>query len=182
MSIAYAVVRAIGSDRVGVVDDITTVVEQAGCNIEESKMSVLGGEFAVMMLVSGTGEAVEALGSHSYAEGPLADFSVDVVRTGRALVLKTGVPYVIESVSLDSPGIVHAVTALLAREKINIEELETGVGSAPFTGSKIFRMRICITVDGPKRASLVREALNRLAFDRDIDIRFSSLASAGSAE
>ena len=45
----YAVVRAIGSDRIGVVDDVSEVVELTACNIEESKMSVLGGEFAVMI-------------------------------------------------------------------------------------------------------------------------------------
>ena len=175
MEQAYAVLRAIGSDRIGVVDDITSVVEQVSCNIEESKMSVLGGEFAVMMLVEGTPGAVDELASYDFTSGKLKDFSVDVVKTREAEVKRKGVPYLIETVSLDSPGIVHAVTALLAREDINIEELETDAESAPFTGSPMFNMRIRVTLEGPKRAAALQETLLELAWERDLDISFRSM-------
>mgnify|MGYP000253514566 CR=1 FL=1 len=176
MDQAFAVIRAIGSDRIGVVDDITSVVEEASCNIEESKMSVLGGEFAVMMLVEGDPKAIEKLASHDFSKGPLNDFSVDVVVTEEGSSRRTGVPYMIETVSLDSPGIVHAVTSLLSQEKINIEELETDAESAPFTGSPMFNMRIRITLEGPKRAAELQEILQQLAYDRDLDIAFRSLS------
>ena len=51
MARAYAVLTAIGPDRVGIVDDVSGAVSEGSCNIEESKMAVLGGEFAVIMLV-----------------------------------------------------------------------------------------------------------------------------------
>ena len=117
MGSSFAVVRAIGTDRIGVVDDVTSVVEQASCNIEESKMSVLGGEFAVMMLVSGTEAAIRTLVEHDFSRGALKDFSVDVIPTKEPQAIRAGVPYEIETVSIDSPGIVHAVTSLLARER-----------------------------------------------------------------
>ena len=175
MNQAFAVLRAIGSDRIGVVDDITSVVEQASCNIEESKMSVLGGEFAVMMLVAGESKAVDALAVHDFSKGHLSDFSVDVVKTEEDTAKRAGVPYMIETVSLDSSGIVHAVTSLLSQEKINIEELETDAESAPFTGSPMFNMRILITLEGPERAAQLQETLQQLAYDRDLDIVFKSL-------
>ena len=61
MGKTYAVFSAIGADRVGIVDDISGLVSEDGGNIEESKMAVLGSEFAVMMLVSMKSEALEAL-------------------------------------------------------------------------------------------------------------------------
>jgi glycine cleavage system transcriptional repressor len=167
---AFAVVRAIGSDRIGVVDDITSVIEKAECNIEESKMSVLGGEFAVMMLVSGTESAIDALGGHDFTIGKLSDFSVDVKRTKEPYKIASGVPYLIETVSIDSLGIVHAVTAVLAQEQISIEELETDTTSAPFTGAPLFTLRIRVALSGPKRAAQLREVLQRLAYERDFDI------------
>jgi len=166
----YAVVRAIGSDRIGVVDDVSEVVEMTSCNIEESKMSVLGGEFAVMMLVSGTESAIDALVNYDFKSGDLKDFSVDVIRTKEPLASRLGVPYVIETVSLDSPGIVHAVTAILAREDISVEELETETTPAPFTGSPLFTLRIRVTLPGPKRAGQLKDKLQQLALDRDLDI------------
>lgn len=171
MQDTYAVVRAIGSDRIGIVEDITTVIERSGCNIEESKMAVLGGEFAVMMLVSGDERSVADLTGQSFTE----DLQVEVIRTRESTAGRSGVPYLIETVSLDSPGIVHAVTELLSKERINIEELETDSTSAPFTGSPMFSMRIRVTLEGPKRAAALREALYQLAFDRDLDIRFKSM-------
>ena len=58
MATGFVVLTAVGPDRVGIVDDIAGAVSGAGCNIEESKMAVLGGEFAVIMLVSGPAASV----------------------------------------------------------------------------------------------------------------------------
>ena len=61
MARTFCVLTAIGADRVGIVDDLSGAVSGAGCNIEESKMAVLGGEFAVIMLVSGQAGSVNTL-------------------------------------------------------------------------------------------------------------------------
>ncbi|MDA3832325.1 MAG: amino acid-binding protein, partial [Spirochaetales bacterium] len=134
MQESFAVVRAIGRDRIGIVGDLSTVIERAGCNIEESKMAVLGGEFAVMILVSGESSKIAALSDTDFNSGVVSDLQIDIIPTQETLPLLRGVPYQIETVSLDSPGIVHALTALLASEQINIEELETDSVPAPFTG------------------------------------------------
>ena len=46
-------ISAIGSDRTGLVYDLTRVVVECGGNILESRMTALGNEFAVLMLVAG---------------------------------------------------------------------------------------------------------------------------------
>ena len=57
------VLSAIGNDRTGVVQDITKVVLSCGGNIEESRMTTLGAEFAVLMLVSGNWHTLSKLES-----------------------------------------------------------------------------------------------------------------------
>ena len=57
------VLSAIGSDRTGVVQDITQVILSCGGNIEESRMTTLGSEFAVLMLVSGSWHTLTRLES-----------------------------------------------------------------------------------------------------------------------
>ncbi|HEX9851795.1 MAG TPA: ACT domain-containing protein, partial [Woeseiaceae bacterium] len=47
------VLSAVGTDRAGVVNDITRVILDCGGNIEESRMTALGAEFAMLMLISG---------------------------------------------------------------------------------------------------------------------------------
>jgi glycine cleavage system transcriptional repressor len=41
-----------GPDRIGIVDDVTRMVLEAGGNVETSRMTRLGGEFAILMLIS----------------------------------------------------------------------------------------------------------------------------------
>lgn len=172
----YAIVRAIGTDRVGIVEDLSTLIGQCGCNIEESSMAVLGGEFAVMVLVSGVHEAVTELRSYDYGSSKVRDLQVDVMPTKIPEAVKRGVAYEIETVSLDSPGIVHAVTALLSQEGVNIEQLATDTVPAPFTGAPMFTMNIRIVLESPRYAHQLRQKLEQLAAQRDLDITFSSLA------
>src|SRR5262245_54981090 len=60
---------AIGPDRPGLVKAISTAVHRAGANIEDSRMSILGTEFAVVMLYSGSAAEVQAVESACEALG-----------------------------------------------------------------------------------------------------------------
>jgi glycine cleavage system transcriptional repressor len=55
------VISAIGNDRTGVVQDLTRVVLACGGNIEESRMTTLGSEFAMLLLVSGNWHTLSRL-------------------------------------------------------------------------------------------------------------------------
>ena len=49
----FIVISALGQDRAGLIAELSQTVLNSGCNIEDSRMSILGGEFAIIMLVSG---------------------------------------------------------------------------------------------------------------------------------
>src|SRR3990172_1877507 len=50
---------AIGRDRPGIVADLAELIYECDCNLEDSSMTVLGGEFAVLLLLSGSGPDVD---------------------------------------------------------------------------------------------------------------------------
>ena len=54
----YLVVSALGADRPGIANELATAAASCGCNIVDSRMAVLGGEFAVIMLITGSWNAV----------------------------------------------------------------------------------------------------------------------------
>ena len=56
-----AVVAAIGEDRPGLVNDLAKLALDLKLSIEDSRMTVLGGEFAVLMSVAGGGLALARL-------------------------------------------------------------------------------------------------------------------------
>src|SRR2546430_14730252 len=50
---------AIGRDRPGIVADLAELIYECDCNLEDSSMTILGSEFAVLLLLSGEGDDVE---------------------------------------------------------------------------------------------------------------------------
>ena len=171
----FAVLTATGRDRVGLVDELTGNLLERECNIEESKMAVLGGEFAMIILISGEGGAVEGIIAAAASGALSADLDVSAKPTVPHAAMENGRPYRIECVSLDTPGIVHAVTSLLRERNINIDELETETGGAPFTGAPMFHMRITTMLGPEVHVSELRSALMEVAADHDLDIRVSPI-------
>src|ERR1044071_1721672 len=52
----HLILTAIGPDRVGLVERMSEFIAGFGCNIEDSKMAVFCGEFAVIMLITSANE------------------------------------------------------------------------------------------------------------------------------
>lgn len=167
---SYAVLTAIGADRVGIVDDLSGLVAARSCNIEESRMAVLGGEFAVIMLVSGPPGALERLSGDLAAAGARLGLHVEMKST-REPSPGAGRPYVLETVSLDTPGIVHTVTAVLRKHDVNIESLETDTAPAPWTGAPMFRMRAHVVAGLSVDVAKLKDELGRLEAGQDLDIK-----------
>ena len=55
------IISAIGSDRSGIVSEISGIITSHGGNVEESRMSCLGSDFAIIMLVSVDPDWIESL-------------------------------------------------------------------------------------------------------------------------
>jgi glycine cleavage system transcriptional repressor len=178
MGKSYAVFSAIGADRVGIVDDLSGLVADAGGNIEESKMAVLGGEFAVMMLVSMEPGELERLEARIGELEAGLSLKIGVRRTHEGAGAERGRPYSLETVSLDGKGIVHSVSAVLRRHGINIEDLETSTERAPLTGAPLFRMKASVVLGQGVAIGALRRELEELQAAQDLDILLMPLVPA----
>lgn len=141
MSKRYLVLTAVGSDRRGLVKDISGEVHRAGCNLEDSRMAILAGEFALIVLLSGDAAAIGRI----EAAAPVLERTL-----GLHLVFKTSEPagertapavWHLHVTGADQPGIVHGVGDVLARHRINIASLDSRVTPAAFSGTPVFHLR-----------------------------------------
>ncbi|MGA2641032.1 MAG: ACT domain-containing protein [Spirochaetia bacterium] len=170
MATGFVVLTAVGTDRVGIVDDIAGAVSAAGCNIEESKMAVLGGEFAVIMLVSGPAASVDSMTRSLPALGEKLGLRVGCHPTHEPHPEQKGRPYLLKAVSLDTPGIVHSVTAVLRRHEVNIEDLETETAAAPWTGAPMFRLSAHLVLGPSVSIGSLKQELAHLQQQLDLEI------------
>jgi glycine cleavage system transcriptional repressor len=171
MSKVYLVVTAVGRDKRGTVEKITDVVVAHHANIEESKMARLGGEFAVIMLLSLSDEnqdkiitGFEGLQTHGLViTCRVTDFS-------RLQKFRNYVPYVISVVGADHEGIVNHIAHYMALEQINIEEMDTTVTHAPNTGTPLFAMSAKVQVPPQLSLGQLRRKIEKVAEELDVDI------------
>jgi glycine cleavage system transcriptional repressor len=144
--IDYLAIAASGVDQVGLVEHFTGCILDAGCNIEESRMARLGGQFSILMLVSGRWDALTKLEDRLSTVGEELGLAVIHKRTqhlDRKLPL---LPYNVEVVAMDHPGIVHSLADFFARRGVNIEEVATETYPAPHTGTPMFSVSMTVGI------------------------------------
>ena len=151
---ARLVLTAIGPDRPGIINDVSEFLLKNGCNVEDSRMATLGGEFVLMLLVSGPSDKIASV------QGEFPPFANQLGLTATAKETppsptrpdKGFVPFQMRVVGLDHEGIVHRFAHTLYQLGANIESLETQAVSAPVTGAPMFALTMLVAI--PPHVSL----------------------------
>ena len=168
----YIVITAIGADRPGLVDEISSFLAARAINIEDSRMAVLGGEFAVILLAAGAPGVVEKLAGELHALEKKTGLTVHARKTTapNERKIKPSMPHRLTATSMDHPGIVNEITRILHNRDVNIESMETRVVNAPLSGAPIFRMKCIINIPFEMKMTTIRKELEKLGDRMDIDI------------
>jgi glycine cleavage system transcriptional repressor len=164
------ILTAVGPDQVGLVEKISQFIAQHGCNIEDSKMAVFCGEFALILLISGeAGSLLKVANAHNEL-GILTGLNISVRKPAARRVPAQSLPYRITASCLDHPGVVHRLSGLLSQSNINIESMETKTYLAPVSGTPIFRMEALLSVPPGLNISRLRQQLDEIEREENIDV------------
>jgi glycine cleavage system transcriptional repressor len=169
----YAV-TAIGRDRPGIVAAISRSLLELDGNLEDSQMSILRGHFAVMLIVrvpDGTAEE-ELAGSLGAVRDELDLEAVTFKAVDELAATGPRASHVITVYGADHPGIVAAVSSVLADNGANITDLETrlaGTAEAP-----LYVMQIEVALGDADTARL-EEALRQTGEESQVEISLREL-------
>ncbi len=151
------VISAVGGDRSGVVHDLTRAVLDCGGNILDSRMIALGSEFAMLLLVSGSWHTLARLESELKKVEDQSGLSLSMRRTEERAPRSDMLPYAIDVVCLDQPGIVFHLASFFASREIDIAEMATRSYSAAHTGAPMFSVQITVNIPGNLQISALRD-------------------------
>jgi glycine cleavage system transcriptional repressor len=118
-------VTAVGADRPGIVAAVSRVLHERGGNLQDSAMTILGGHFAIVLLVATDDDPDELRDALAAATRELG-LSISVSRADGTRD-QTDPSHLLSVYGADRPGIVAGVTAVLAELGTNITDLETQV-------------------------------------------------------
>ena len=163
------VLSAIGSDRTGVVQDITKVIMACDGNIEESRMTTLGEEFAMLMLVSGNWHTLGKLELELGKLGKNDNLTFTIRKTGERPAKKDRMPYAVDVVSLDHQGIVFGLANFFASQDIEIADVATRRYAAAHTGAPMFAVQMAVNIPSSVHIAQLRDEFLELSDRLNLD-------------
>jgi glycine cleavage system transcriptional repressor len=167
-----------GPDRIGIVERVTGLLLNRGGNVETSRMARLGGEFAVLMLVSMPADQFAGLDVD--LEGLTAQgYKVSTTPERAEIPAFPGwLPYRIEVHGADHEGIIHEVARYLSEHKINIESLDTETSPAPISGVPLFTMTAQVVVPPGLSGGAWEAGLERIGNQLNLEITIQAIEAA----
>lgn len=170
------IMNAFGKDRVGIVADVTRMLYENDCNLEDTTMNVLSDEFTLNLLFTS---------KHSNLEEPLS-------RECRRLEFEKGISAYVRALPepqndkvngyqdctlhiecLDQVGIVYKTSRFLAEKKFNIAHFNSTAKASPESGATVHSMDIHIQVPGDLSLEKVEDDLSVMADELQVDINLS---------
>ncbi|MES2659371.1 MAG: ACT domain-containing protein [Verrucomicrobiota bacterium] len=165
---SYLVMTVLGADRPGLVSSLADTVASHGGNWLESRMARLAGQFAGIVRIECAPDTVDALIKELQAPGT-SGLTVTAVREeeDETIARRT---LIVDVVGNDRPGIVRELSAAVANAGGNIEELTTGLESAPMSGHPMFRAHGVVSIPENTETEVLIAAIECLGGDLTVDV------------
>ncbi len=167
----YFALTIIGRDHPGIVARVTKILLELGCNIADSSCSILGGQFAMILIISHP--QLDSLESFADAFEPLEQDGLSVfLRTlqpgGEATPNLQGELCLISVYGSDKPGIIYPVVRELGDRQINITDLNTKLVGSPERPVYVMMIEAVLPPDIPLEK--LAAAMNKLKAKLQVDI------------
>lgn len=173
----HLVITGVGRDRVGIVSRVAEVLYEFGCNLLDSSMTLLRGEFALILMVTlpenhnpqKLQERIDGLQRELGMSFHMRELSDEELKESSA----DGNVHMISVYGADKPGIVLGITRELAELKINITDVQTKYAGS--SANPVFMM--ILEVDAPANLSTAQldRSLRERAVRLGVDITVQSL-------
>ncbi len=164
-----------GKDRAGIVRDVSGALLELDANIEDSSMTALRGRFAMMLMVS-LGESSklgELQAAMAHLEQQTGLHVQSLVLSADEFARRAPEPDCVVTVSgSDKPGIVHAVTDVLAALDAAVVDLSTR-SQQDEGGNSLYMMALEVAAGG--NTDKIRANLQAVADKLAVDIEVHEL-------
>lgn len=158
----HLVITALGVDRPGIVNTITRHVSSCGCNIEDSRLAMLGEEFSFIMLLSGSWNAITLIESTLPLKGAELELLIVMKRTSASPRPPMPATVWVQVDVTDSPHIIERFTDLFDTHQMTIAELVSRTQPTEEGRPPLLHIQITAHSAASLDASIIGQTFNRL--------------------
>ncbi|MES5815793.1 glycine cleavage system protein R [Pseudoxanthomonas sp. Soil82] len=136
---------------------VTRRIADSGCNLVDARLASVGRDVSMTALATGSWDAVAKLeamlGRLDREEG----LKLNWYRTGAKQIQSNLLPYIVEVVAADKPGILFQLADFFDRQGITIENLQSTRYRAMQTGAEMFSAQVTIGVPANMHIAALRD-------------------------
>lgn len=166
------IMTAFSKDRIGVVADITKIIYDSGCNLEDTEMTQLENEFVLMLIFAGE---KDDLGTRLSNECRWLEREKGITAFVRELgekIQKSPGSYTVHHIhaeGLDHAGIIYKISNFFAKNSCNLLELRSRQRQSPKSGTPIYTVEIVVEVPNEFSLEDLEQGLDSLSQEIHID-------------
>jgi len=136
---------------------VTRRIADSGCNLVDARLSTVGRDVSVTALATGSWDAVAKLETMLSRLERDDGLKLVFYRTGPKVVQSNLLPYIVEVVAADKPGILFQLADFFDRQGITIENLQSTRYRAMQTGAEMFSAQVTIGVPANMHIAALRD-------------------------
>jgi len=170
------IMTAFGKDRPGIVADVTEILYENGCNLEDTSMSMLSDEFTISLLFSSADNDIESILEKectSLEQQKNISAFIRPIKPVQQEIQKKLPLCTIHVEGLDQAGIVYNISRYLSDNQLNIVDLKSTVKATPESGTALYLMDIHIQLPESSSINSIGDDLNAVAEEINVDITVS---------
>ena len=136
---------------------VTRRIADSGCNLVDSRLATVGRDVSMTALATGSWDAVAKLEAMLGRLDREEWLKLNWYRTGPKALQSSLLPYVVEVIAADKPGILFQLADFFDRQGITIENLQSTRYRAMQTGAEMFSAQVTIGVPANMHIAALRD-------------------------
>ncbi len=157
------IISAVGADRPGMAHAVAQILFDCGCNIEDTTMTRLSGQFAMILAVESSDLTAQELETRLSPLRHALGLHVDVSSAGDAPLGQAALPrFILTAYGPEKTGLLARLTSVLADKQVNVTDVQTRVASARMVYVMILELELPVGLEAETLEDELRTHLSDL--------------------
>ena len=153
----YLVLSVLSEHRTDLVSRLANIIIDCKCMIVDSRMTRLGQAFGMIALIKGNWNTLAKLELQLERLEHSDGITISTLRSEVVQARDDVLPYAVEVITLEQPGVIFQLTDFFAAQSIQIEDLASRSYQASYTGAAMITVNMIIGIPGSTHIAALRD-------------------------
>lgn len=142
----HLIVSALIDNSNEIIRTFSKLPESSGCNIVDSQFKVLGKKLSLMLFLSGSWDAIAKIETMLTKLEQQLEIKILAERTEVDSLQGNSMPYAVDVVGIDQPGIIFDIANFMSSNELRIQEMSSNTYEASQTAAKMFALHMMVNI------------------------------------